>query len=77
MVPPSNTALRSPRVERRRRPRRGPSGSFAARGRSVTLEDRMIATWSQLASGVAVTCPVCAGEGLVAAGCPACGSQLS
>jgi hypothetical protein len=37
----------------------------------------MIATWSQLATGAAVICPVCADEGLVATGCATCGSQLS
>jgi hypothetical protein len=77
MAAPSNTALRSPRVERRRRPRRGPSGPFTTRGRAATLEDRMITTWSQLATGVAVTCPVCAREELVATGCSGCGSHLS
>ncbi len=77
MAARSNTALRSPRSDRRRRPRRGPSGSSLSRARAVTLEDRMIATWGQLAAGVAVTCPVCAHEKLVASGCTGCGAELT
>ena len=77
MTPPSNTAVRGPGIERRRRPRRGPGGSLPARGRPATLEDRLIATLAQLAGGVEVACPVCAGEALSPSGCPDCGSRLS
>ena len=77
MAPPTDAVLRSPRSDRRGRPRRGPGASSSTRGRAVTLEDRMIATWGQLATGIAVTCPVCAEEKLVDSGCTGCGAELS
>lgn len=41
-----------------------------------TLEDAILGAWEDLALRGRAECPVCAGE-LEAAGCNACGSELS
>jgi hypothetical protein len=41
-----------------------------------TLEDRVVASWDELAAGGCTECPVCGGS-MSAAGCESCGSELS
>ena len=58
----------------------------AAEPHGATLDDLLTGTWARLTSGVATTCPVCAGElaprwsagsGIVGGRCTDCGSELS
>jgi hypothetical protein len=42
----------------------------------VTLEDAILAVWSDLVTEGRAACPVCGGSISAEAGCPGCGSEL-
>jgi hypothetical protein len=43
----------------------------------VSLEDSILRVWEDLAGSGGAECPVCGGRMRAAAGCEACGSELS
>jgi hypothetical protein len=58
-------------------PERSAQRLFEPRAGGVSLEDRILAAWEDLAGATSAECPVCAGRLQRQAGCEDCGSQLS
>jgi hypothetical protein len=54
---------------------RTPSQLFEPDG--ATLEDSILGVWGELVADGTADCPVCAGSMSAAAGCEACGSELT
>jgi hypothetical protein len=50
---------------------------FEPRAGGVSLEDKILRTWEDLAGRGDAGCPVCGGRMRVTAGCEACGSELA
>ena len=57
-------------------PERPAQRLFEPRAGGVSLEDRILAAWEDLAGATSAECPVCAGRMMATTGCEDCGSAL-
>ncbi len=58
-------------------PERSAQRLFEPRAGGVSLEDRILVAWEDLAGAISAECVVCGGRMGVSAGCEDCGSHLS
>jgi hypothetical protein len=70
-------ARRTASVERPLAPERSAQRLFEPRAGGVSLEDRILAAWEDLAGASRAECPVCGGHMQIKTGCDDCGSELS
>jgi hypothetical protein len=73
----SAVATRAPDLRRREADSARPPAQRLFEPQGPTLEDAILATWSELVTADRATCPICSGEMSRANGCEACGSELA